>query len=113
MATVKNSPIPVIVVDGNHEVWPSLKAFQGHGGLPDSHPIRDACSPWRFSLVGLLVEVFGPWNGTVFGALGGAVSVDRFMEGHIWWPEEVTTQDDLNRLLANAPAGWGGGWTCC
>ena len=40
------------------------------------------------------------WSGVRFGALGGAVSIDRFLRraGMNWWPEEVTTQADVDRL---------------
>ncbi|HWE56081.1 MAG TPA: metallophosphoesterase [Acidimicrobiales bacterium] len=40
------------------------------------------------------------WGGRRFGALGGAVSFDRFLrrEGANWWAQEAVTQADVDRL---------------
>lgn len=40
------------------------------------------------------------WAGVRFGALGGAVSIDRFLRrlGVNWWPQEVVTANDVEQL---------------
>ena len=50
------------------------------------------------------------WGGRRFGALGGAVSPDRRdpTVRHWRWDDEATTQDDLERLIGNVDAEFGG-----
>ena len=106
MWAASQSPIPVVVVDGNHEAWPSLEAFQQREetklarqrGLP-LHLVgslwwADRGSTWT-------------WAGKRFGALGGSASPDRWMRrlAPYRWDQETTTRDDLERLLDNAPDG--------
>lgn len=46
------------------------------------------------------------WRGVEFVALGGAASVDRpaRVEGQSWWPGEVATTRDVNKVLKGGPA---------
>ena len=102
MRTAHDSPVPIVVIDGNHEAWPTLAMclFTQAG--------RDAVASRRPLHLG--GQIWWAWRGSVWqwaglrcGALGGAVSPDR--RDHAvrrWrWPEEATTQEDLDRLCAN------------
>ncbi len=77
------SQIPVIVVDGNHEVWPCLDRYQQRTDVIES---RRQGQPLH---------------------LGGAVSPDKEWASPAYrWPaSEAPTSRDQQRLLANAPAG--------
>lgn len=83
--------IPLLFVDGNHEDFPQIHAA----------PINDA--GWRPIRPGVVHVPRGhvwTWNGTTFAAMGGASSVDKVWrtEGSSWWPEELVTPADLERL---------------
>ena len=103
MHTAKHSPIPVVVVDGNHEVWPSLDKFAETEGyraaLEAGKPAHLGGSLW-WALRGSVWE----WSDLTFGALGGAVSPDKHRASNRW-PEEATRVEDLERLLGNTPEG--------
>ncbi|MYG87316.1 MAG: hypothetical protein F4190_02140 [Acidimicrobiales bacterium] len=99
------SRIPIIVVDGNHEAWPALARFSAtpivQEAIASRRPVHLGGSiwwAWRGSV--------WRWSGARFGALGGAVSPDRdHPDVRRWrWMDEGTTQDDLDRLLANVQA---------
>ncbi len=103
MWAAHGSRIPIIVVDGNHEAWPSLRRYWQ---MPDA---RTAVASRRPLHLG--GSLWWAWRGSVWqwayarcGALGGAVSPDREdRDVRRWrWPEEATTQDDLDRLIRNA-----------
>jgi hypothetical protein len=85
--------VDLLWVDGNHENHDSLDAWRSRAG-PDGlvamrERVRWASRGARWS-----------WAGVRFGALGGAVSVDRFLRraGHNWWPQEMASQADVDRL---------------
>ncbi len=79
-------------VPGNHENYDSLAAHRATNGLDERGfvKIRDRILSTDKALV---------WthDGIVFGAVGGAVSIDRAyrIEGKSWWPQENTTMDDV------------------
>ena len=101
------SPIPVVVLDGNHEAWPCLTEFAQR---PDVIAARAASRPLHLggSLWWADRGSTWTWGGIRCGALGGAVSPDKFIErlAPYRWPDhEAPSRDDLARLLANAPDG--------
>ena len=106
MLTAKQSRVPVVVVDGNHEVWPTLTPLlespDAAAALKAGKPLHLGGSLW-WALRGSVWR----WSDLTFGALGGAVSVDKFIpdtKGYRW-PAEATTVEDCERLLANTPDG--------
>lgn len=106
MLCAVRSEMPVVVVDGNHEVWPSLDAFVGRDGTAEARaagrPLHLGGSLWWADRGSAWT-----WAGRRFGALGGAVSPDRWIPAvaRHRWHEEATTQADLDRLIDNTPAG--------
>ena len=109
MWAAHDSPLPIIVVDGNHEVWPALGRYaatsQAAAAIASRRPLHLGGSiwwAWRGSV--------WSWSGRAFGALGGAVSPDRrgsAVRGYRW-EQEATTEEDLERLIANADVEFGG-----
>ena len=106
MCSAVHARIPVVVVDGNHEVWPCLSEFLQRD---DTVSARDSGRPLHLggSLWWADRGSTWTWSGARFGALGGSASPDR------WRPavapyrreQETTTREDLERLLDNAAAG--------
>ena len=113
MHVATTSRLPIVVVDGNHEVWPTLDRFRSRPEVVSEAKVgrplnlggnlwwADRGSTW-------------PWGGRRVGALGGAVSPDTHLysareRGSYRWPEwEAPEPGDLARLLANASKGiWG------
>lgn len=87
----RNGVACVYWIDGNHENHDALVALEPE---PDGTVvIGERC---RYIPRGLRWE----WQGIRFGALGGALSVDRRerVEGESWWAGEVMTRSDLERL---------------
>lgn len=109
MWAAHDAPLPIIVVDGNHEVWPALGRYSltpaATAAMASRRPLHLGGSiwwAWRGST--------WRWGGCAFGALGGAVSPDRrdsSVRGYRW-DEEATTGEDLERLIANVDAEFGG-----
>ena len=104
-----SSPLPVVVIDGNHEHWPALTQFSktdaAQAAYATHRPLHLGGSvwwAWRGST--------WTWSGMRCAALGGAVSPDRRQRSvATWrWPEEGTTRADLDRLLANVGVDHGG-----
>ena len=94
-------------MDGNHEVWPCLAAYAQR---PDVIEARAAGRPLH--LGGTLWWAdrgsTRTWSGRRCGALGGAVSPDKFIEqlaSHRWPDDEAPNPGDLRRLVDNAPEG--------
>lgn len=109
MRTAHDSPLPIIVVDGNHEVWPSLGRYALSSAAREARQARRPLHlggsiwwAWRGSVWN--------WGGCAFGALGGAVSPDKRLSElrHYRWPEETTTRDDLDHLIANTESEFDG-----
>ena len=109
MQTACDSPLPIVVIDGNHEIWPALGRYalgaEARAAFQSRRPLHLGGSLWW------------AWRGSVwrwgehrFGALGGAVSPDRREPSvrHWRWPEEEIALEDLERLLANADHDFGG-----
>ena len=108
MWTAHDSPLPIVVIDGNHEVWPALGRYAltaaAQAATAARRPLHLGGSiwwAWRGST--------WKWGGCRFGALGGAVSPDRWdLAVRGWrWAEEATT-GDLERLISNVQAEFGG-----
>ena len=83
--------LDVFWIDGNHENHAALRSLRpGEDGFVE---IEERCSyiprghRWN-------------WSGVRFGGLGGAFSIDwrTRRPGKSWWPQEVTTADDLATL---------------
>jgi predicted phosphodiesterase len=92
-AQAARTGVDLVWVDGNHENHDSLDAWR-RGAPPDGLvPMRPRV---RWASRGARWE----WAGVRFGALGGAVSADRFLRraGHNWWPQEMASQADVDRL---------------
>lgn len=93
-------PLPIIVIDGNHE---------DHSLLPLRVPTMTSMtdlSPEHEDVVwfaprGMVATI----GGKRIGFLGGADSVDKDIRnkyGWHWSPDEVITREDVRTLLANA-----------
>ena len=107
MRRALSAPIPIVVVDGNHEVWPCLTRF---GRRPDVGEARAAGRPVHLggSLWWADRGSTWTWAGRRCGALGGAVSPDKRRAtpaGACWPDDEAPTDGDVARLLDNAPDG--------
>ena len=106
MCSAVHAAIPVIVVDGNHEVWPSLTRFLERDDTitarADNRPLHLGGSLWWADRGSVW-----SWSSRQFGALGGAVSPDRYRPAAARhrWDQETTTPQDLDRLLDNAGGG--------
>ena len=101
------APIPIVVVDGNHEVWPCLRQFRHRADVAEERP-----AGWPLHLCGSLWWADRGstwiWAGRRCGALGGAVSVDKNMPSvaALRWPaDEAPSDGDVARLCDNAPDG--------
>ncbi len=89
----KEAATTLVWIDGNHENHAALDEWRSGADRDGLVTMRDRV---RWAPRGARWE----WAGRSFGALGGAVSIDRFLrkEGINWWPQEATTQDDVDRL---------------
>ena len=106
MSTAVHAAMPVVVIDGNHEVWPCLSEFAQRD---DTTAARRAGRPLHLggSLWWADRGSTWTWAGRRFGALGGSASPDRWIPAvaNKRWDQETTTQQDLQRLLDNAADG--------
>ncbi len=106
MLSAVRSEMPVVVVDGNHEVWPCLAAFAGRD---DTARARAAGRPLHLggSLWWADRGSTWSWSHRQFGALGGTVSPDKWHPDTApWrWTEEMVTRPDADRLIGNAAGG--------
>ena len=100
-------PIPIVVVDGNHEVWPCLRRFRHRAEVAEERaagrPLHLGGSLWWADRGSTWT-----WAGRRCGALGGAVSVDKNMPSvaALRWPaDEAPSDGDVARLCDNAPGG--------
>ena len=106
MWAATHSVIPVVVVDGNHEVWPCLTQYLQRddtvAARHDNRPLHLGGSLWWADRGSVW-----SWAGRRFGALGGTVSPDKWIPAvaRHRWDEEATTQADLDRLIDNTPDG--------
>lgn len=89
----RDAGVEVVWIDGNHEnhdaldEWRSKRDARGLVRMRDHVTWATRGSRWE-------------WHGVRFGALGGAVSLDRFLrrQGKSWWPQESISPADLERL---------------
>ena len=106
MCAAVHADIPVVVIDGNHEVWPSLSRFLESD---DTAAARQAGRPLHLggNLWWADRGSTWTWSNKRFGALGGTASPDRWMPAVAQhrWDQETTTPQDLDRLLTNAADG--------
>jgi len=81
------------VIDGNHDAHP-LVADRYPSGESGLAPIRSGLLDWATR------GARWDWCGVRFGALGGAVSIDRDLRipGVSWWATEEITPDEVARL---------------
>lgn len=91
--------IDLFVVPGNHEDYAQINSWPVDEEGWICHPDLPLL---RYAPRGHV------WldHGVSFGALGGAVSIDKMLReaGKTWWPEEDITADDVDRFIANASA---------
>lgn len=87
------SGVPLVWIDGNHENHQALDGWRRSADGEGMVAMRDSV---RWATRGARWE----WAGVRFGALGGAVSIDRFLRrsGVNWWPQEAVSQSDVDRL---------------
>ena len=52
MSTAVHAAMPVVVIDGNHEVWPCLSEFAQRDDTAAARPSGPAASSWGFAVVG-------------------------------------------------------------
>ena len=106
MCSAVHAGLPVVVVDGNHEVWPCLSEFRQRDDIAAARgagrPLHLGGSLWWADRGSAW-----SWAGMRFGALGGSASPDRWMPrvARHRWEQETTTREDLERLLGNAAGG--------
>ena len=98
MWAAHDAPLPVVVVDGNHEAWPALRKLTATPAAQEAFASRRPLH--------LGGSLWWAWRGSVWqwaearcGALGGAVSPDRRdRDVRRWrWSDEAITQGDLDR----------------
>ena len=93
MRLAMRAPVPVVVIDGNHEAWPCLAAYAQR---PDVVEARAAGRPLHLggSLWWADRGSTWTWGGTRCGALGGAVSPDKFIPrlAPYRWPRPRSAQ---------------------
>ncbi len=103
MHAAHDSPLPIVVLDGNHEIWPALGRYALSPAAREAtlsrRPLHLGGSiwwAWRGSV--------WCWGGHAFGALGGAVSPDKRLPEvrHYRWSEEALDEEDVERLITNA-----------
>ena len=114
MYTALQAPVPVVVVDGNHEALAvsdrssvAVMALWRRG--EQARPVHLGGSLWWADRGSVW-----SWSGTRFGALGGTVSPDKWIPrvAKHRWDEEITTQArSRQRLIGNAPRGGSMCWS--
>lgn len=87
-----------LFVGGNHENYDSLERYLAQAEeQKDPQWVNNQFIPIRENII--WVGRANVWydQGVLFGALGGAVSIDRYArkEGVSWWPQEFTSLNDL------------------
>ncbi|MGH9087374.1 MAG: metallophosphoesterase family protein [Acidimicrobiales bacterium] len=92
-ALAEHHGVGLVWIDGNHEDHASLERWRAAADERGLVPMRPHVA-WASR------GARWQWSGWRFGALGGAVSVDRFLrrEGVNWWPQEVVTAADVDQL---------------
>ena len=86
-------PCPVYFIDGNHENFDTIDTW-------DKDDISEVATSLFYIPRGMVTVM--P-NGQRIGFLGGGPSIDKAwrVEGRSWWPQELITDEDVDRLLRN------------
>lgn len=88
----KDAGMPLWVIRGNHDFTGDAYKYLS---MPDFTPgLKLISDGWKTEIDGVSV-----------GFLGGAVSVDQDsrVQGRSWWPDEVTSDDNVYAALHNGP----------
>lgn len=85
--------VELVWIDGNHEDHDALDRWRAAADAQGMVPMRPR-------VVWASRGARWEWGGWRFGALGGAVSVDRFLRrrGVNWWPQEAVSPADVDQL---------------
>lgn len=88
--------IVLYFIDGNHEDFPRLYAKKIG---------EDGTRKVRANIFHLPRGFRFMWEGYSVLALGGAASIDKPFrrEGHSWWPEELLTEEDVQKAMQWGP----------
>ncbi len=88
-----NFPCPVYFIDGNHENFDTIDAW-------GKNEVTEVANGLFYIPRGMVMKI----NGQRMGFLGGGPSIDKYwrVEGQSWWPQELITDEDVDRLLINA-----------
>ena len=94
---LRDLPVTVLFVDGNHEHHPRLN------DLPVDEWMGGKVHFVEPDIIHLMRGQVYDINGTRFFTFGGAYSVDRYArtEGFDWFPEEIPTYEEYEEGLAN------------
>lgn len=86
----------IYFIDGNHENFPRLYEYP---------IIGDGTRQVRDNIFHIPRGHRWCWNGITFMGLGGAPSIDVMHreEGKTWWPEELITEEDVQKAIAPGP----------
>ena len=52
MQAACKSPLPIVVIDGNHEIWPALGRYALSSAARESNGCTPPVAPWRVAVVG-------------------------------------------------------------
>lgn len=89
--------IALYIVPGNHEDYDQIDAMTtgDDGWLLQRRKPRLRYAPRGHTWTSA--------NGTTMAAMGGTTSIDKLLrsKGTSWWPQEVITEQDVERLVAN------------
>lgn len=96
-AACATAGVNIHIIPGNHEDWDWLDLLVEQFGPGDWVPVEPGI---QFAPRGFVWE----WDGVVYGAMPGAVSLDRGSRtrGFSWFPQELATIGDVYRLAENA-----------
>ncbi len=94
---LRELPVTVLFVDGNHEHHPRLN------DLPVDEWMGGKVHFVESEIIHLMRGQVYDINGTTFFAFGGAYSIDKFArrEGVDWFPEEIPTREEYEEGLDN------------
>jgi hypothetical protein len=84
-------------IDGNHENHTKLRA--------DYSPGDDGMVEIRPNIFYVPRGTRWEWGGVSFLGIGGAFSIDVYdrIEGESWWPEEMITDEEVDRAVVGGP----------
>ena len=96
-SVLRNLPVTVLFIDGNHENFQQLDSYPidiWNGGKV--HILED-------DIIHLMRGQYFEIEGTSFFTFGGAYSIDRDsrVEGVTWFPEEIPTEEEYDEGMNN------------